>query len=263
MTVEELKSAVSQVKWWHRMDLGNGIVTPGRCPTSLEECQRRGIPEDLRGRTVLDIGAWDGYYSFEAERRGADRVLATDSFCWGENPWTKGGFGTKAGFDLARRALNSKVEDLKIDVLDLSPDKVGVFNMVFFFGVLYHMRHPLLALERVFSCTERGGQLILETHVDLVEIPRPALAYYPDKELNNDETNWCGPNPAAVEAMLKTVGFKTVKMVYLQDAPWDGRLTRRFLTWNRRVARALTGRPPREQSVNEIRERRATFHAWR
>jgi len=203
--LDALRRDVNAIQWWHSIDLGHGIVTPGPDPTPLRVPQLQ-IPQDLTGLSVLDVGAWDGFFSFEAERRGAARVLATDSFCWGQ-----GGWGTKAGFELARRALNSNVEDLTIDPLDLSPETVGTFDVVFFFGVLYHMRHPLLALERAFSVTR--GQLIVNTHVDLATIERPAIAFYQGNELNNDSTNWCGPNPAAVVAMLHAVGFKDVKIV--------------------------------------------------
>jgi tRNA (mo5U34)-methyltransferase len=203
--LDTLRREVNAIQWWHSIDLGNGIVTPGPDPTParLREIQ---FPDDLSGLSVLDIGAWDGFFSFEAERRGAARVLATDSFCWGQ-----GGWGTKAGFELARRALGSHVEDLTIDPLDISPERVGSFDVVLFIGVLYHMRHPLLALERVFSVT--GGQLILTTQVDLAAIERPAIAFYANDELNRDPTNWSGPNPAAVLAMLRVVGFREVRIV--------------------------------------------------
>lgn len=205
LQLESLKREVAELKWWHTIDLGNGIVTPGLDPTPrrLPELQ---IPHDLTGLSVLDIGAWDGFFSFEAERRGARRVLATDSFCWGQ-----GGWGTKAAFELARQALGSHVEDLDIDPLELSPDRIGTFDLVLFIGVLYHMRHPLLALERVFSVTR--DRLILQTQVDLSALDRPALAFYQGTELNNDPTNWCGPNPPAVVAMLRTVGFSDVKII--------------------------------------------------
>ncbi len=205
LQLESLKREVTGLQWWHTIDLGNGIVTPGLDPTParLPELQ---IPQDLTGLSVLDIGAWDGFFSFEAERRGARRVLATDSFCWGQ-----GGWGSKAGFTLARQALGSRVEDLNIDPLELSPDRIGTFDLVFFIGVLYHMRHPLLALERVFSVTR--DRLILQTQVDLSALERPALAFYQGTELNNDPTNWCGPNPSAVVAMLRAVGFSEVKVI--------------------------------------------------
>jgi tRNA (mo5U34)-methyltransferase len=204
-TLESLKRQVAALKWWHRIDLGNGIVTPGVDPTParLGELQ---FPDDLTGLSVLDVGAWDGFFSFEAERRGARRVLATDSFCWGG-----GGWGTKAAFELARRVIGSRVEDLDIDPLELSPERIGTFDLVLFLGVLYHMRHPLLALERAASVTR--GQLILQTQVDLSAIERPAIAFYQGAELNNDPTNWTGPNPAAVVAMLRVAGFRDVSVV--------------------------------------------------
>lgn len=203
--LEMLKRQVAAITWWHTIDLGKGIVTPGLDPTPARLPEIR-LPEDLAGLSVLDVGAWDGFFSFEAERRGAKRVLATDSFCWGQ-----GGWGTKAGFELARRALRSKVEDSDIDPLELSPEKIGTFDLVLCLGVLYHMRHPLLALERVASVTR--GRLILQTQVDLAGLTRPAIAFYQGSELHNDPTNWCGPNPAAVVAMLRTVGFGHVEVV--------------------------------------------------
>ena len=225
---DALKRDVAAIPWWHTIDLGNGIVTPGKDPTPARLPEIR-LPDDLTGLSVLDVGAWDGFFSFEAERRGARRVLATDSFCWG-----RGGWGTKDGFELARRARGSKVEDLDIDPLDLSPDKIGTFDVVLYLGVLYHMRHPLLALERVASVT--GGRLILQTQVDLAGITRPAIAFYQGSELHGDPTNWSGPNPAAVVAMLRTVGFSEVQVVSqwfagdvslarMNDAPVRGHVT--------------------------------------
>jgi tRNA (mo5U34)-methyltransferase len=216
-----LKAKVDAIQWWHSIDLGDGIRTPG-----MNDTPRRlpliGLPDDLSGVTVIDIGAWDGFYSFEAERRGATRVLATDSFCWGG-----GGWGTKAGFDLAHAVLGSKVESKNIDVLELSPEIVGTFDLVLFLGVLYHMRHPLLALERVFSVTAR--QAIIETHVELMTEGRPAMVFYPGGELLGDQTNWWGPNPAAVEAMLKSVGFLEVKLFAQELGDTAGRMV--FHAW--------------------------------
>lgn len=119
------------------------------------------------------------------------------------------GPGRKATFDLAHRVLHSRVESRRLDVFELSPETVGRFDLVLFLGVLYHMRHPLLALERIASVC--ADQLILETHVDLLNCRRPAMAFYPGREVNDDPHNWCGPNPAMVEALLRTVGFRKVK----------------------------------------------------
>ena len=119
MTPEALRAAVAELRWFHRMDLGHGVVTPGvvDCARQLPLLQ---LPQRLDGLSVLDIGAWDGFYAFECERRGAARVLATDSYCWSGSGW-----GDKRAFELARRALGSRVEDLDIDALALAPERVG------------------------------------------------------------------------------------------------------------------------------------------
>jgi tRNA (mo5U34)-methyltransferase len=235
MQVDELRQRVAAIQWFHTIDLGNGVVTPGT-DASPQKLQTIGMPADLTGKSVLDICAWNGFFSFEAERRGARRVLAVDYFCWSGPGW-----GTKAGFDLAREALGSKVEDREIDVLDVSPDNTGVFDLVLFLGVLYHMRHPLLVLEKVSAVT--GGMLILETHVDLTIINRPAMAFYPGAELGGDGSNWCGPNEACVIAMLQDVGFRRVEV--------------HSRTYQ------LVGLSLDPKSLGEIRSNRAVFHAWK
>ena len=206
MNVQELQNQVDAIQWFHQMDLGNGIVTPGVYDPRARLSAMH-IPEDLTGKTVLDIGTWDGFYAFEAERRGAARVLATDSFVWQGRTW-----GSKAGFELARKALGSHVEDLEIDILDISPHTVEPADAVFFLGVLYHMRYPLRALENVFSVTKELA--IIETVVDLTHMKQPAAAFYPGGELNGDPTNWWGPNEAAVHGLLKTAGFSRVETVF-------------------------------------------------
>jgi tRNA (mo5U34)-methyltransferase len=206
MNADDLRTRAEAVKWYHTLDLGQGVVTKGWEDTPIR-LARLDLPKSCEGLTVLDVGAWDGFFSFEAERRGAARVVAADHYAWHGPTWS-----TKAGFNLAREALQSRVEDIDVDVMDISPERVGgTFDLVLFLGVLYHLRHPLLALERIASVTRR--MLILETVIDLTGFKRPAMAFYPDRELNGDPTNWWGPNVAAVEAMLKSVGFDTVRVV--------------------------------------------------
>ena len=207
MTAQELEAQAVRINWWHTIDLGQGVTTKGQDPTPAR-LPWLGIPEDLRGKSVLDIGAWDGFFSFECERRGASRVLATDDFVWTGQTWA-----SKDGFDFARRALNSRVEDLVIGVYDLSAERIGTFDLVLFSAVLYHLKHPWLALERVADVT--GGQLIMTSHIDLVDVDRPAIALYPGTELGGDPTNWCGPNIPALEAMLRTVGFRRIEVFAL------------------------------------------------
>jgi tRNA (mo5U34)-methyltransferase len=238
MEVEELREQVAKVGWFHRIDLGNGIITPGR-DDSPSKLTKLGMPADLRGMTVLDIGAADGFFSFEAERRGAERVLSLD-----EDP------GSLVRFEFAKSALRSKVERRQMDLMGISKEKIGTFDLVLFLGVLYHLPHPLLGIERVYSVTQ--GQLILETHVDQVWNARPLMVFYPGSELNNDPTNWWGPNAAAVEAMLRTVGFRTVKRVGL---------TRSLV---RRMGSALKWRIKRKVPLSHtVQHNRAVFHAWR
>ena len=243
MDAAELRERVSQVRWFHTIDLGQEVVTPGRDRTP-QKLQRVRLPSDLSGQSVLDIGAWDGFFSFECERRGAARVMAIDDYTW---PGGAPGGGSKAGFELAREALGSRVEDSDVAFADLSPDALGgQFDVVLFLGVLYHMEHPWAALEKAASVCTR--LLIVETHVDMLGYRRPAAAFYPGTELNRDVTNWWGPNPACVEGMLRPLGFQRVETVWLDSTP-------------RRVARAAYRlvRPPR---LN-WRMGRAVFHAHR
>src|SRR5256885_11922615 len=121
---------------YHSIQLPDGSILPGLQP--IEHLRWRlglfGLPEDLRGLRVLDIGAWDGWFSFECERRGA-AVVAVD--CVELDTFLE-----------ARQLLDSKVEYLTLDVNELSARRLGRFDIVLFLGVLYHLRHPLLGLEK-------------------------------------------------------------------------------------------------------------------
>jgi tRNA (mo5U34)-methyltransferase len=247
MTRDELQKQADALRWYHTIDLGQGVVTRG-VDNTPERLPRIQLPADLSGKSVLDIGAWDGFFSFEAERRRASRVVACDYYAWHGVGWGTG--RGKDGFELARAALNSKVEDVSLDVLDLAPEKVGSFDVVLFLGVLYHVPNPLLALERVASVSK--GLLILETVVDMVGIGRPAAAFYPDKELNNDPTNWWGPNHAAVKGLLTAAGFARVDVITPPpSAPY-------------RAARAIYHRLKGKNTVAAaFRQDRAVFHAFK
>src|SRR4029077_16620303 len=107
---------IRAVKWFHCMDFGDGLYTHDEL--SAKQFANKSdvvFKYPITGKTVLDMGAWDGFFSFEAERRGASRVLATDHFCWSGPGW-----GTREGFDLARELLGFKVEALDIDIPDIS-----------------------------------------------------------------------------------------------------------------------------------------------
>jgi tRNA (mo5U34)-methyltransferase len=244
MSREELAAAVAAVRWFHRIDLGNGLVTPGvdDSPRKLAEIR---MPSDLAGKSVLDIGAYDGFFSFEAERRGAARVLAVDN-------WDQPECSPKGAFELARRALRSRVEDRNADIQSLDPRDVGTFDLVLFMGVLYHLHHPLLGLERVAALA--GDMLILETHVDLLDLTRPAMVFYPGTELAGDPTNWWGPNAAAVIAMLRTVGFARVEIVHSTAKESAAH----------RAGRALYNALSKGYRLGDTqRWGRTVFHAWK
>jgi tRNA (mo5U34)-methyltransferase len=195
---DELRS----INWFHQIDLGGGVTTPGIDDTATKLAQVH-LPADLTGQSVLDIGAWDGFFSFECEKRGASRIVALDGGVW------KVGHIGKKGFEYARRSLASSVEDVEMEVMDITPERLGVFDLVLFLGVLYHLPHPVLGIKRVAAVT--GKQMILETHVDLLDHDRPAVAYYPWDQCANDPSNWCGPNPAAVKGMLRLAGFRRIE----------------------------------------------------
>jgi tRNA (mo5U34)-methyltransferase len=219
----DLGSAVRDVSWFHSMDLGSGVRTHGVYDPA-RTLARLQLPPRLDGRRVLDVGAWDGFYSFEMERRGAT-VLATDSYSWNGDGW-----GTKDGFLLARDALGSKVRDLDIDPTELSPEAVGgVYDIVLFLGVLYHLRDPMVVLERLRAVT--AGVLVLETEVGMLLTRRPAATFYPGCELNDDPTNWWAPNPGAMIGMLRAAGFGSATVVWsrslpLRAAKWAARCVR-------------------------------------
>jgi tRNA (mo5U34)-methyltransferase len=225
------------------MELPGGIVTPG-VSDAARGLRRLQLPDRLDGLSVLDIGAWDGFYSFEAKRRGAARVLATDSYSWSGEGW-----GTKDGFRLARSALELDVEDLDIDVMDLSEQAVGRFDVVLLLGVLYHLRDPITALERAADVT--ADRLVIETETALTWLRSPAAALYPQRELNDDDTNWWAVNPAALRGMLLRFGFRRVETMWRTSLP-------------RRASRAVVLRARNGQAVRQsFRSQRIVVHAWK
>ena len=185
---------------YHTIELPDGSVLPGL--QTLEHLRWRlglfGLPADLRGKRVLDIGAWDGWFSFECERRGA-QVVAVD--CVALNTFLE-----------ARELLQSQVEYLTLDVSELSAAKLGRFDIVLFFGVLYHLRHPLQGLEKVVElCTDLA---LVESFViapELRTIPA-VMEFYERVELGGQIDNWCGPSPEALLAMCRSAGFATAEL---------------------------------------------------
>ncbi|WP_051356788.1 class I SAM-dependent methyltransferase [Azorhizobium doebereinerae] len=201
MDAESIKAEMAKVEWFHRIDLGHGIVTPG-LDQSVEKAAQCGLPASFAGKSVMDIGAWNGAFSFEAERRGASRVLATDYFCW-NGPGPNG----KPGFDLAKRALGSKVEEKEISVEEISVDTVGTFDVVLFLGVFYHLPDPIRVLPNLAAVTKET--LIVETLLDLNFLNVPAMSYFGG--IGGERvTAKFAPNEAFMVKALKDLGFGRV-----------------------------------------------------
>jgi tRNA (mo5U34)-methyltransferase len=209
--VELLEEVAAVPFWWHRIELRPGVVSPGMDDTPARLHQMC-LPERLDGMTVLDIGAYDGYFSFECERRGAV-VTAFDVLA-----------PEQCGFRVASRARGSRVTHRRGSIYNLDPADFGQFDIVLCLGVIYHLRHPLLALDRVYSVCK--DLLILESQicdgwfvgadgrVSTLATTAPALGhvpiaqFYPGSELNGDPSNWWSPNQAALAQMLATSGFE-------------------------------------------------------
>ncbi|WP_424814782.1 class I SAM-dependent methyltransferase [Roseococcus sp. YIM B11640] len=201
---EELRQQVLQHFWFHSIRLRPDIVTPGRKSPELLMAEEDALlgPVDLSGRSVLDVGAWNGYYSFAAERRGAASVLATDSYTW-EHPSFRGLETLK----LAAAEIGSGIETRFVDPMEITPE-IGEFDVVMFFGVFYHLFDPIEVLQRLRAVTRHV--LLMETHEDGREFGKPVMVFYPGASLAGDGTNWWGPNPQAVRHILAECGFGRV-----------------------------------------------------
>jgi len=195
--------------WYHSFELPDGTFIDGFMTVAQQ--QRRyaqfPIPEDLRGKKLLDIGAWDGWFSFEAERHGAD-VTALDCV---ELPT----------FLDVRERLKSQVDYRIMDFYELPAAGLGKFDIVFFLGVLYHIRHPLLALEIVCALTKDVA--IVDSFVTDPDNWRehtegiPTMEFYELDELGNQFNNWVGPTVPCLLAMCRAAGFARVELLGTGD----------------------------------------------
>jgi tRNA (mo5U34)-methyltransferase len=205
--------------WFHNIDL-NGVQTApdhflGDYPTAKWSTFKHAVPDDLTGKSVLDIGCNAGFYSIEMKKRGAERVVAIDS--------------DEKYLDQARYAASVHKMDIEFRNMNVyEVPKLGErFDLVIFMGVLYHLRHPLLALDLLhehvtrdlllFQSMQRGSKNVAklepnyqfwETEIfDNEDFPR---MHFIEHEYSNDWTNWWVPNRACVEAMLRSSGFDII-----------------------------------------------------
>jgi len=218
MTLQEKVEAIPY--WYHRIALPGGIVTPGWAP---EDPAAYRFPADFTGKRVLDVGAWDGLWTFEALKRGAREVVAIDDFSDVDNFLDRARWRHWETFDLCRDALGYGADQCsrqEMSLYDVTEDRLGRFDTVLFYGTLYHCRHPLLALDRISAiCNER---ILVETAVcDEFSPYRGGLGggypgrqvvceFYPNDEYGRNPTNWWIPNMYCLKAMLEAAGFKDV-----------------------------------------------------
>ena len=217
-TAERVKDRAEALgPWFHNMQLAGVWTAPqhflGNYPAVKWECFKNALPADLTGKTVLDIGCNAGFYSMEMKRRGAARVLGVD-------------------FDedyLAQARFAAEVEGLDIEFQQLSVYDVATlkerFDVVFFIGVFYHLRHPLLALDLihehvardilVFQSLQRGSNAILPVAPDydfsetaVFDEPGYPRMSFIEHSYSHDNTNWWAPNRACSAAMLRSAGFR-------------------------------------------------------
>lgn len=203
---------IKRVKvWHHRIDLGEGLLTPGLQDTQ-SVLKQINLPQNLTGKRVLDLGTRDGFFAFECEKRGASEVVAIDYVNQDET-----------GFALCARVLNSKVKFYNMNAYEISPELLGTFDIVLFLGLIYHLRHPVLALDRIYDITNSNGSLFIESHTidhglvsddgEWADLD-PALEklqiaqYFSGGALGNDPTSVWAPNLACLENMAHDAGFK-------------------------------------------------------
>lgn len=216
-TPEQIEARVRALgQWFHNMDLGGVKTAPehflGDYPQVKWRRFAHAVPADLRGRTVLDVGCNAGFYSIEMKRRGAARVVGIDS----DERYL-------AQARLASEVSGHAIELRQMDVYDVA--KLGErFDVVIFMGVLYHLRHPLLALDLlhehavgdllIFQSMLRGSDEIADVAPDhpfeeraIFEQPGYPRMAFVEHAYAHDATNWWIPNRACVEAMLRSAGF--------------------------------------------------------
>jgi tRNA (mo5U34)-methyltransferase len=209
---------LSSMKWFHSFKFDDGEEINGAIPyKTLKDREKYLDLVDFSNKSILDIGCWDGYYSAYASKRGASYVTGIDIGPWGNDTWQN-----KFDYVMGKTGCNNVCRH-NLSVYDASGPKLSIpFDIVMFMGVLYHLKHPLLALENVRKVT--GKTLILETHVSCSELNYPAMKFYPGTELNNDASNWWSPNIQCLEDMLRCVGFTNINTVAKFPSAKDNRV---------------------------------------
>jgi tRNA (mo5U34)-methyltransferase len=205
--------------WYHTLELPGDVVTPGWF--DLRGIVARLPWPDVRGKRCLDVGTYDGFFAFELERRGARQVIATDigdhddwdvpiaarSSAAGELAELAGEKGL--GFEVARRALGSQVEKRIVNVYDLSPEELGMFDVVVCGSLLLHLRDPVRALEAVRSVCS-GSFLSLE-EISLALTWRFRRRAVAEMRLDERLGQWWVANAAGHARLVEAAGFEVIE----------------------------------------------------
>ena len=209
----DLKERVGALTWYHTVDLGGGLVTPG-IYDHRPYLGRYDLPADLHGRTALDVGTWDGFWAFEMERRGAE-VVARDldderdlDYPPRRRPREFPEEPRGQGFRIAKEALDSDVERVSLSIYDAAPEELGTFDLVFCGSVLIHLRDQLLALERIAGLC--SGTFISAEEYDRLSglVPFPVSRYLADRD--KAVVFWL-PSVRTWRRMLWTAGFERIE----------------------------------------------------
>lgn len=202
MELAKIQRQVDSVNWFHRYEVVPGVFSPG----SSDMTQRAGhfpIPADLRGKRVLDIGASDGYFSFLAEERGAE-VVAIDAW-------------PRQGFFVAHELRNSKVEFHHMSLYDLDASTFGLFDIVFCFGVYYHLKKPVTAMERIALVTKEFALIESEVVPPTLVENMDFSVFHEMEQYVGDPSNWWVPTVANLLATVRAAGFPQANLVTIYD----------------------------------------------
>ncbi len=201
---------MTEVTWYHRLELPDG-PTPGIFDLR-PYVGHYGLPADMTGMRVLEVGTWDGFWAFEMEKRGAS-VVAIDldseaALDWPPRRRDPNDSVRGAGFRVAAQQLGSSVERVVCSVYDATPERFGRFDLVFCGSVLIHLRDQLLALERIAALVKPGGTFISAEEYDRLPLPYARFRGNREKAV----VFWI-PSRRAWRSMLWYAGFDSVREV--------------------------------------------------
>jgi tRNA (mo5U34)-methyltransferase len=204
LSVPDIKNQINDYIWIHTIDLGHGVVTPGRWPSEQKLHLMKALDVvDLRGKKVLDVGCLDGLFTFEAERRGASEITAIDLVTQVYPP-------RDTSFQVAHRILESKASyHPDLSVFDIGRLGIHDFDVVLYFGVYYHLRDPLLAFARLHQVMKEGALMVIEGEV-LVNVETPLAHYFYKKPYVHDRSNWWVPSIPCLREWVESSFFEIV-----------------------------------------------------